>query len=344
MVVSRKNVAIAIAEELCMFAPLIPVLTIFFLACVIMLVGLRLSPKRSASDGPQIEAFPRRNRSRQLPPASVPRSRRLIQKYDERIWAGPVPATRVVSVETVRSKPPFAWGGIPQHLRLPLVLILIFSGCLLLLIQTYARSGASLPISLVNAPAAQVASTPGVIATTKPKIETPSGTSQASKNVHHIAQMDRSQYNTDEEYNVWAPSACSAVAMTVVINAYKNNKYRVPDILKVEIEQHAIDPDLGLLEPSGINRTVDKFGFRTLQMNNAPLDSLIAVANNGWPIIVGFPPGVHWPGGHILVMMGGDAKNVFLADSAPSNLPSVTHDRFMQDWGGMALIVMPNDR
>ncbi len=322
-----------------MFAPLIPVLTVFLLACIIMLVGLRLSSKKSSSDPREIDPLPLRSRARQTYRSETVRSRHA---YSGRAWASA--ASPVGAVGEVRGKNLFEVGleKIPQHLRLPLALILIFCGCLVLLAQASLWSGTGLPISLINAPA-QAIPTKAAVATTAPKVQTPVGVSDVSKNVHHIAQMDPSQYSSTDEYNTWAASACSTVSMTVVINAYGHN-YRVTDILKVEIEQHAIDPDLGLLEASGIKRTVDKLGFRTLDMSKAPLDSLIAVANNGWPIIIGFPPGQHWPGGHILVVTGGDNNNVYLADSAPSNLPSVTHDRFMQDWGGMALIVMPKDR
>lgn len=323
-----------------MFSPLIPVLTIFLLACVIMFVGLRLSSKNSLPGTRDIESLPLRNRPRQIYEGGASRSR-LAQGYDGRMWASS--STRAGIVGEARGKNIFDLGleRIPSPRRLPLILLLIFGGCLVLLTQTTFWNGTSVPISLISQPA-QIVSTKAAVAKPTPAIQTPAGISSASKKVVHVAQMDPSQYNSTDEYNTWAASACSAVSMTVVIDAYGYN-YRVTDILKVEVAQHAIDPDLGLLEPAGINRTVAQLGFKTLSMNKAPLDSLIAVANSGWPIIVDFPPGLHWPGGHILVVTGGDSNNVYLADSAPSNLPSVSHDRFMQDWGGMALVVMPNN-
>jgi len=54
-----------------------------------------------------------------------------------------------------------------------------------------------------------------------------------------LAQLDSSQYSSEQEYSVWSGSACSGTAMTEVINAY-GHSYRIADILHVEISQSAI--------------------------------------------------------------------------------------------------------
>jgi len=168
----------------------------------------------------------------------------------------------------------------------------------------------------------------------------PRGVSVASKVLKRLAQLDHNQYESNQQYDIWAASACSATAMTEVINAYGHN-YRIADILQAEINQSAISPELGLLKLEGIDHTVAQFGFGTAQLSRAPLDSVISVANSGWPIIVDFPPSGDWPTGHFLVVVGGDSNSVFLADSSPHDFAAMPQQQFLRDWGGFAVVVMP---
>src|SRR6266487_49501 len=59
-----------------------------------------------------------------------------------------------------------------------------------------------------------------------------------------LSQLDPAQYNSTAEYNNWAYSACSAAALTEVINSYGHH-YRVTDILKVESQIGEITPQEG---------------------------------------------------------------------------------------------------
>jgi Peptidase C39 family len=163
--------------------------------------------------------------------------------------------------------------------------------------------------------------------------------SGASGALLRVSQLDPVQYSSQQDYSTWAYSACSTAAMTEVINSYKHN-YRIADILKVEAGIHEITPDLGLLEPIGIDRTVSQFGFQTYWLNNPSLDDLLKVANQGHPVIVGFPP-ARWSGGHLLVVRGGDSKYVYLADSSRLNMQSMARDTFMKYWAGFAVVAMP---
>lgn len=171
----------------------------------------------------------------------------------------------------------------------------------------------------------------------------PQGIAGASKALKRLAQLDPNQYSSEQEYSLWAASACSTAAITEVINAY-GYSYHMSDILHIEIGQSVISPKLGLLKLSGIERTVAQLGFSTAQLKNAPLDSLLSVANHGWPIIVDFPPSQDWPTGHFLVVTGGDSSSVFLVDSSSYNITALSHQQFLQDWGGFAVIVVPKDQ
>lgn len=162
----------------------------------------------------------------------------------------------------------------------------------------------------------------------------------ASKALVRIGQLDAAQYNSSGEYNLWAYSACSAAAMAEVINAYGHN-YRVTDILKIESAIGEITPQLGLLEDVGVQRTMARFNFKTTWGHNLSLDAIINAANHGTPVIVSWPPD-RYAGGHIVVVRGGDANNVLLADSSIYNRQSLSRAQFMKWWEGFYAISTPN--
>jgi len=161
----------------------------------------------------------------------------------------------------------------------------------------------------------------------------------ASAALVRLGQLDPAEYDTAAQFNTWAMSACSAASMTEVINAYGHH-YRIIDILKVEAQLGEITPTLGLTESIGIQRTVAQFGFQTTWGNNLSLDQVINIANHGRPVIVDFPPS-KYAGGHLLVVLGGDANNVYLADSSSYDRHSLTRAQFLNWWAGFSAIVTP---
>jgi hypothetical protein len=164
-----------------------------------------------------------------------------------------------------------------------------------------------------------------------------SGTSQP---LVRISQLDPAQYNSPQEYATWAYSACSAAALTEVLNAFGRH-YRVTDVLKVEAQINEITPQLGLLEESGIQRTAAQFGFKTSWGHNLSLDQVISTANRGEPVIVSFPPD-RYAGGHILDVIGGDSQRVLLADTSRWNRQSLSRSQFLAWWEGFSAVVTPN--
>ncbi len=160
-----------------------------------------------------------------------------------------------------------------------------------------------------------------------------------ASHVDRIYQLDPGQYRSSQDYNTWAPSACSATSMAEVINSY-GHSYRIADILKVEAGLGQITPELGLLEPTGIDKTVDKFGFQTVHLSHPSIDDIIVIANQKHPVIVSFPPEL-WTGGHILVVVGGDSRTISLADSSSFNMTIVPWTKFLKYWGGFAVVVTP---
>ena len=166
-------------------------------------------------------------------------------------------------------------------------------------------------------------------------------TFNASHALVRLYQLDGSQYNSLADANTWSYSACSAAALTEVINAWGNYHYRIADILKVEANIGAITPALGLTTEAGIANTAAQFGFQTSWGHTRSLDQVIATANAGKPVIVSWPPATY-EGGHIVVVTGGNATTVNLADSSRYDRPSVSRAQFSAWWQGFSAILTPS--
>jgi predicted double-glycine peptidase len=161
----------------------------------------------------------------------------------------------------------------------------------------------------------------------------------SERHLVRIGQLDPHQYASIQEYHTWAYSACSAAAMTEVANYYGRN-YRISDILAVEERIGEITPEQGLLEDAGIERTMAPFGFVTSWGYSLSLDQVVAIANGGTPVIVAFPPS-RYPGGHLLVVTGGDTSQVLVTDSSLWNRTSFPRTRFLALWAGFTAVVTP---
>src|SRR5437879_5995676 len=164
-------------------------------------------------------------------------------------------------------------------------------------------------------------------------------TLNVSRQLVRISQLDPAQYSSSAEWNTWAYSACSTASMTEVFDAYGRN-FRITDVLKVESQIGAITPQMGLVDPSGIQATASQFGFKTVWSNSWTLDQILNFANMVNRLIIRFPPD-RYAGGHLLVVIGGDSNYVYLADSSSWNHRMLTHDQFLQWWAGYAAVVTP---
>ncbi len=163
-----------------------------------------------------------------------------------------------------------------------------------------------------------------------------------SGRVVRIAQLDPAQYASSQEYRTWAYAACSTAAMTEVLNAYGGH-FRIHDILTVEAARGDITPQDGLTRLDGIADTLSQFGLHTrwgVSYSLSALASIMATANHGTPVIVDFPPD-KYQGGHLLVVTGGTATTVLVADSSAHHYQSLSIAQFMAWWSGFSAIVTP---
>jgi hypothetical protein len=164
---------------------------------------------------------------------------------------------------------------------------------------------------------------------------------QAAQALVRISQLDPAQYADTQEDHTWAYSACSAAAMTEVLDAY-GKQLRIHDVLTVEASLGEITPSGGLQEDAGIARTLQPFGFQTDWGEHWTLQQLLATANGGQPVIVGWPPD-RYEGGHLLVVTGGDLASgtIELADSSAYNRHRLSVAQFQQWWAGFAAVATP---
>lgn len=250
------------------------------------------------------------------------------------------------------------WMTLPRSLRLPpirrrekailLVLLLLLVTLFLLfapgsVAPADAQSWSSSIATTINgSQATPVSVAAGVPLASPPATSpiTPTGShSTASTALVRMNQLDPAQYDSQQSADTWANSACSAAAMTEVIDAY-GFAYRIADVLHVEAQIGAITPSLGLTSEAGISNTATLFGFKTSWGHNLSLDQVIAKANSGVPVIVSWPPQTY-PGGHIVVVTGGNASLVHLADSSAYDRTSLSRSQFSTWWRGFSAILTP---
>jgi hypothetical protein len=159
--------------------------------------------------------------------------------------------------------------------------------------------------------------------------------------VTRISQLDQSQYASYQEWQTWAYSACSTASMTEVMDAYGRG-LRITDVLRVEAARGDITPTLGLTYAGGIADTVGSFGFadHAYTPGQLTLAQVVALGNSGRPVIVDWPPD-RYDGGHLLIVIGGDATTVRLVDSSAYNYTALSWARFSALWGGHADVLSP---
>lgn len=225
-----------------------------------------------------------------------------------------------------------------KRLRYPKITLLALGALSMLLIALFVLSGlASQTLNTIQT--AGIATAPQFAISALNPAAQHGDTIDASKALTRLSQLDVNQYASQSEYNTWAYSACSTASLTEVFNAYGYH-YRITDVLKVESALGEITPQLGLTENIGIANTAARFGFLTTWGNDWTLAQVESYANAGHPVIVGWPPSLY-NGGHIVVVIGGDATTVYLADSSLWNRRALSNAQFLQWWGGFAAVVTP---
>jgi ABC-type bacteriocin/lantibiotic exporter with double-glycine peptidase domain len=148
------------------------------------------------------------------------------------------------------------------------------------------------------------------------------------------------QYATTYEHDVWEYSSCSGIAMEMVMNAYGRHLI-ASDVLQEELNLGVWSVQLGLLRDEGIAMTSAYFGFNADLSHSRTVQDIVAIANKGEPVIVSVRDAYYFPGGHIMVVHGGDSQYVYLADSSPANFPRMSYSMFLGMWSGFSAVLTP---
>ena len=156
----------------------------------------------------------------------------------------------------------------------------------------------------------------------------------ASSRIIRVDSAVRGQYYSDYQWQVWSYSSCSGISMEEVMNAYGRH-LNAADVLQVESDLGVWDTYNGLTGgEAGIAKAASYFGFKAVPNPPRTIQDLIAVANKGFPVIVGVP-------GHILVVRGGDSTYVYLVDSAPADRTIMTREQFANWWDNFSVELLP---
>ncbi len=156
----------------------------------------------------------------------------------------------------------------------------------------------------------------------------------ASQRIVRVDSAAENQYYNSYQWDVWSYSSCSGIAMEEVMNAYGKHLIAA-DVLQVEQNLGVWNSYTGLMGGErSIAETAAYFGFKASPNPPRTLQSLIATANRGYPVIVGVPD-------HILVVRGGNNAYVFLVDSAPTDQTTVTYAQFMSEWNNFSVVLTP---
>lgn len=156
----------------------------------------------------------------------------------------------------------------------------------------------------------------------------------ASSRIIRVNSASQNQYATAYEYQVWSFSSCSGISLEEVMNAYGSH-YIASDILQVEQNMGIWNTYDGLTGgEAGMAKAAAHFGFQASPNPPRTLKDLIAVTNQGYPVIVGSV-------NHIMVIKGGDANYVYAVDSSLTNRQAMTYSQFMAFWTGFTVLIKP---
>ena len=156
----------------------------------------------------------------------------------------------------------------------------------------------------------------------------------ASQRIMRVDSAAENQYYNAYQWDVWSYSSCSGIAMEEVMNAYGKHLIAA-DVLQVEQNLGVWNSYTGLIGgEKSVAETAAYFGFTASPNPPRTIQAVIAIANKGFPVIVGVPD-------HILVVRGGNSNYVYLVDSAPADQTIVTYAEFMNEWNGFSVLLTP---
>jgi hypothetical protein len=160
----------------------------------------------------------------------------------------------------------------------------------------------------------------------------------ATRRLIRISQLDPTQYISAAQYNAWNNADCAAGALTMVLDAYGQHLI-IGQV--IPLFGPYISTDGGLLNDQGLAYAAARAHFGASLSHNRTLDQVIAIANSGLPVIVDVRSADLFPAGHFMVVLGGDAYTLHLAESSSANIRWMTRNRFAAMWEGLSAVIAP---
>src|SRR5258708_13623546 len=179
------------------------------LALIITLVGYLLTARpQTREPGPraayQTDTYGNRPRRRVRQPVELDTARYLTYVEQRSVWIDNRHWPSLLPRRILRRRvgEPTSWVGIT------IILVSIFLLGIVLLRAIMPNAILIGAMTWPSAPSTSAQPTP-----------LPAGPYTASRDLVRVTQLDPAQYNSNQEYNVWAYSPCSAPALTQAINA-----------------------------------------------------------------------------------------------------------------------------
>jgi len=127
-----------------------------------------------------------------------------------------------------------------------------------------------------------------------------------------VWQRDKGQYASEAEWREWSASACSAAALTSVLNGY-GKVVKVTDVLGMMREQGSISSSGGLFRYGVFGTIATKYGLKAEYSEskdlNSHFDSIMAGLAKGYPVIINVQDNTYFPNGHFIVAVKASADN-----------------------------------
>lgn len=119
-----------------------------------------------------------------------------------------------------------------------------------------------------------------------------------------ISQRDKSQYSSEAEWREWAASACSAAAMTSVLNGF-GKQVKISDVLVLMRGQNSITSSGGLYRYGVFSSIGSQYGLKVQYSEDKDVDrhfnAIMGALGKGSPVIVNIQDATFFPNGHFIV-------------------------------------------
>lgn len=127
-----------------------------------------------------------------------------------------------------------------------------------------------------------------------------------------VWQRDKTQYASEDEWKTWAPSACSAAALSSVLTGY-GHPVKITDVLTQFEQQNAIKSTVGLYKYNVFSTVAGQYGLKVAYSEDKNLEvhfgQVLNYLKQGYPVILNVLDPTYFPAGHFIVATGLNPDN-----------------------------------